>query len=98
MRLKQEASFLIPCLKHIPTGRKKIKPDLSKLSSAGYRVYDGSQVKSSSQPPPRTVVDLHIEKLADNWQKMGNVEKLDPAVKKRLKNFMTLPCNITSIC
>lgn len=81
MRLKQEASFSYPLFETYPDREEEDKPDLSKLSSAGYRVYDGSQVKSSSQPPPRTVVDLHIEKLADNWQKMGNAEKLDLQLK-----------------
>lgn len=81
MRIKQEASFSYPLFETYPDKVEELKPDLSKLSNAGYRVYDGPGSKGGSHPPPRTVIDLHIEKLTDYWQKMGNAEKLDLQLK-----------------
>lgn len=81
MRLKQEASFSYPLFETYPDRVEEDKPDLSKLSNAGYRIHNGSGGKSSSHTTARTVVDLHIEKLTDNWQKMGNAEKLDLQLK-----------------
>ncbi|HRQ49037.1 MAG TPA: Smr/MutS family protein, partial [Agriterribacter sp.] len=37
--------------------------------------------KTRAGAPPRTVVDLHIEKLTDHWQKMDNAGKLDMQLK-----------------
>lgn len=81
MRLKHEASFSYPLFETYPDRVEEDKPDLSKLSNAGYRIHSGSGGKSSSHSGARTVVDLHIEKLSDNWQKMGNAEKLDLQLK-----------------
>ncbi|MBX3255018.1 MAG: Smr/MutS family protein [Chitinophagaceae bacterium] len=81
MRLKQEASFSYPLFETYPDKIEEDKPDLSKLAIAGYRVYDGSHVKAPQHASARTVVDLHIEKLSDHWQKMGNAEKLDLQLK-----------------
>jgi dsDNA-specific endonuclease/ATPase MutS2 len=33
-------------------------------------------------PPPRTVIDLHIEKLEDDWKKLSNAEILDIQLKE----------------
>jgi hypothetical protein len=47
--------------------------DLSKLSSAGYKVYDAGRVRHHLEPA-RSVIDLHIEKIADNWKGLSNFE------------------------
>ncbi len=47
--------------------------DLSKLSGKGYKIYDASKVRQHL-PPARSVVDLHIEKLTDNYEKLSNIE------------------------
>ncbi|MBX2921589.1 MAG: Smr/MutS family protein [Chitinophagaceae bacterium] len=77
MRLKQEASFYYPLFETYPGKVKEDKPDLDKLSNAGYRIYNGSHAKQPEHSAARTVVDLHIEKLSDRWQQMSNAEKLD---------------------
>lgn len=81
MRLKQEASFSYSLFETYPDEVKEDKPDLSKLANAGYRIYNGSSVQLPNHTSARTVIDLHIEKLNDNWQKMGNAEKLDLQLK-----------------
>jgi len=85
MRLKHEASFSYQLFEQYPDSVKEEKPDLSKLSAAGFTVHTSGKNKSSA--PPRTVVDLHIEKLSDNWQKMGNAEKLDLQLKEFEKYY-----------
>ncbi len=78
MRLKQEASFAYRLFEEYPDRVEEESPDLTKLSQAGFKVKVNGK---SSAIPPRTVVDLHIEKLTDNWQKMSNAEKLDLQLK-----------------
>lgn len=55
--------------------------DLSKLGNAGFRVYEASRIKEHL-PPARTVVDLHIEKITDNWKHLSNFEILSLQVKE----------------
>jgi hypothetical protein len=50
--------------------------DMSLLSARGFKMYDASKIKSNL-PPARSVVDLHIEKLEDNWEKLSNLAILD---------------------
>lgn len=56
--------------------------DLSALSRNGFRVYEASKAKQYL-PPARSVVDLHIEKLTDEWKSMSNFEIL----KTQLQEF-----------
>ena len=48
--------------------------DIGSLSSK-YKVFDASKAKEHLEPP-RSVIDLHIEKLTDNWQHLGNLQIL----------------------
>lgn len=47
--------------------------DLSKLSSAGFKIYDAGKVRQHLEPA-RSVVDLHIEKISDNWKGLSSFE------------------------
>lgn len=85
MRHRQEASFTYPLFDQYPDSIPEDKPDLSKLSAAGYKIYQTGNHKYSN--PPRTVVDLHIEKLTDRWHKMSNGEKLDLQLKEFEKYY-----------
>ncbi|MBN8860349.1 MAG: Smr/MutS family protein [Sphingobacteriales bacterium] len=85
MRHRQEASFAYPLFEQYPDSIPEDKPDLSKLSAAGYKISQSGSAKHNA--PPRTVVDLHIEKLTDNWQKMNNAEKLDLQLKEFEKYY-----------
>ena len=73
MQLKQEASFSYDLFTTYPDKVDEEKVDLSKLGNAGFRVYDVSRVKEHL-PPARSVVDLHIEKLTDNWKHLSNFD------------------------
>ena len=80
-KLKNEPMFSYPLFEDYPDKIEEEKVDLSKLGNAGYRVYDASRVKEHL-PPPRTVVDLHIEKLTDNWKHFTNFEILTMQLKE----------------
>jgi hypothetical protein len=49
--------------------------ELSALAAKGYKVYDASRIRQNL-PPARSVVDLHIEKLTNNWKDLSNIEIL----------------------
>lgn len=80
LQLKNEASFMYPLFDVYPDKVDEEKVDLSKLGNAGFRLYDASLVKENLAPA-RTVVDLHIEKLTDNWKHLSNFEILTIQLK-----------------
>lgn len=47
----------------------------------GAKIYSLQDIRRHLQPA-RTVVDLHIEKLTDNWKKMSSSEMLDMQLKE----------------
>lgn len=49
--------------------------ELGSLAAKGYKIYDASKARQHLEPA-RTVVDLHIEKLSNNWEKLSNLEIL----------------------
>lgn len=49
--------------------------ELSSLAAKGFKVYDASKARQHL-PPARSVVDLHIEKLANDWKHLSNFEIL----------------------
>jgi hypothetical protein len=77
MKKKGEATFSYKLLDRYPD-RPYEDPvvDLGILAAKGMKVYNAKEARRHL-PPARTVVDLHIEKLTDNWQQMSNAEILD---------------------
>jgi hypothetical protein len=74
--------------------------DISKLSAAGFKVYDAKKIKENL-PAPRTVLDLHIEKLTNSYLHLTNTEIMgiqlsefdkwfDLAVAHRLPSFIVI--------
>ena len=53
---------------------------MGRLAAKGYKLYDASRAKEHLEPP-RSVVDLHIEKLTDNWKRLSNYEILSLQLK-----------------
>jgi hypothetical protein len=56
--------------------------DMSKLTAAGYKMYDAKRVKHHLEPA-RSVVDLHIEKITNDYKHLSNFE----IVTLQLKEF-----------
>ena len=74
-QLKNEASFAYELFTAYPDKIEESKMDLSRLGNAGFRMYDAGKIKDHL-PPARSVVDLHIEKLTDNPEKLSPAEIL----------------------
>lgn len=54
--------------------------ELGKLAARGYKIYNAKETRQHLEPA-RSVVDLHIEKLSDNWRNMTNYEILGLQLK-----------------
>ena len=78
---KNEPSFAYLLFDEYPEKLEQEKLDVSKLGNAGFRIYDISKV-AQHLPPPRSVVDLHIEKLTDSWKHLSNFEILSIQLKE----------------
>ncbi len=81
-QLKNQASFAYELFTHYPDKIDEDKVDLSKLGGAGFRVYDAGKIQENLGPA-RSVVDLHIEKLSNDWEHLSNFEILTT----QLNNF-----------
>jgi hypothetical protein len=58
------------------------KVEMGRLAAKGYKLYEASKAKHHLEPA-RSVVDLHIEKLAEDWSRMSNYD----IVSLQLKTF-----------
>ena len=56
--------------------------DLNRLAANGFKIYDAKKVKQNLEPA-RSVIDLHIEKLTDDYKHLKNFE----IVTIQLKEF-----------
>ena len=79
MRLKNEPTFSFLLFENYPDKMEEAIPDYH--NSFG-QLYDVSRIKEKLESP-RSVVDLHIEKLMDNWKGLSNFDILTI----QLKNF-----------
>ena len=80
IKLKNEATFGYLILETYPDKVEVEKIDLSKLGNAGFKIYDASKVRHNLDSA-RSVVDLHIEKLIDNFKHLSNFEMLTLQLK-----------------
>jgi hypothetical protein len=82
MQQNSEASIRYKLMDNYPTAPEKLeKFDLSKLTNAGLLIKDAKQFKKNL-PTPRTVLDIHIEKLVHDASHMSNAEILDIQMKE----------------
>jgi hypothetical protein len=84
--LKQEATLSYLLLETYPDKPVQEKFDMSKLSNAGFKIYDASEARQHI-PPARTVIDLHIDKITNNWHGLNNFEILSIQVKEFEKYY-----------
>lgn len=77
----------LPSLNHRLIEKYPDKPyedkllDVSKLTSAGYKVYDAGKAKQHLEPA-RSVVDIHIEKISNDWKGLSNFEIITLQLKE----------------
>ena len=62
----------------------KIEPGL--LASKGFKVYDATKARQHLEPA-RSVIDLHIEKISNDWKGLSNYEILDLQLKEFEKYY-----------
>lgn len=79
IRSKNEASFSYRLFDAYPDKLAQEKIDMGDLSSK-YNIYDATKAAQHLEPP-RSIIDLHIEKLTENWQRMSNLEILNLQLK-----------------
>lgn len=75
LKEKNQPAFSYELFLVYPDKTMEEKVDLSNLGNAGFRIIDASRFKETL-PPPRTAVDLHIEKITDQWKSLPNNEIL----------------------
>jgi hypothetical protein len=81
LKENNEATFKQQLFAEYPDKALDDRPsDFEKLSAKGYKVYDATKAKKHLEPA-RTVIDLHIERLTDNWKGMSNYEILELQLK-----------------
>ncbi|MCU0322637.1 MAG: hypothetical protein MUE72_09490 [Chitinophagaceae bacterium] len=57
------------------------KFELSSLVAKGFKIYEANKIRQNLEPA-RTVIDLHIEKLSNDWQHLSNFEILTIQLKE----------------
>ena len=74
MKLKNEPTFSLSLFAIYPDKLIENNPDFSNLYRKG-KIYDASKANENLEMP-RSVLDLHIEKISDNWKHLSNFEIL----------------------
>lgn len=72
IRLKNEPTFSVLLFEQYPDRAPDLAPE---YNSNLTNLYSIARVREKLQPP-RSVIDLHIEKLTDSWKSMNNFEIL----------------------
>jgi len=86
LREKNEASFSFKLFDSYPDRPVEEKMDLGKLATKGYKIYDAKRSREHLESP-RSVIDLHVEKLTDNWKHLSNYEILSLQIKEFEKYY-----------
>lgn len=82
LKKKNEATFSYRLFEKFPDKKVEEKFEMDKLSAKGYKIYDAKKARQHLESP-RSVVDLHIEKITDDWAGLSNYEIL----RMQLKTF-----------
>ena len=72
---KNLPSISYPLFVTYPDKMEDDRLELDSLAAKGFKIYDAAKARQHLAPA-RTIVDLHIEKLTDNWKNMSNFEIL----------------------
>ena len=80
IRLKGEATFSQRLFENFPDKKIEDKVELGNLASKGYKIYDAAKAKQHLESP-RSTIDLHIEKLTEDWGHLSNHEILTLQLK-----------------
>ena len=82
IKQKNEATFSYKLFDKYPDKIFEEKFDTDHLIAKGNKIYDAKKARQHLESP-RSVIDLHIEKLTDDWKQLSNYE----IVSLQLKTF-----------
>lgn len=82
LKEKNQATFSQLLFKNYPDKVIEDTVEMGKLAAKGYKIYEASKARQHLEPA-RSVIDLHIEKLTDDYRRMSNYE----IVNLQLKTF-----------
>jgi hypothetical protein len=80
LREKNQATFSQLLFEQFPDKAIEDKVELGPLAARGFRMYDATKAREHLEPA-RSVVDLHIEKIQDDWKGMSSHEILSLQLK-----------------
>jgi hypothetical protein len=80
LKQKGEATFSYKLFDEYPGKPYEEPVELSPLVRAGYKMYEADRARQHLEPAKHEL-DLHIEKLTPDWEKMENFEKLTLQLK-----------------
>ncbi|MBL0232878.1 MAG: Smr/MutS family protein [Chitinophagaceae bacterium] len=80
LKQKNLASFTQLLFERYPDRAVEDLVEPGRLAAKGYKVYEASKARQHLEPA-RSVVDLHIEKLSNDWKGLSNYEILDIQLK-----------------
>ncbi len=80
LKKKNEATFSQLLFENYPDKQVEDVVEMGRLAARGYKIYDASKGRQDLEPA-RTVVDLHIEKLTDDWKHLSNFDILSMQLK-----------------
>lgn len=86
MQANNDASFSYALFSEYPNKNEEEKVDIRTTKNAAYKIYDVSLVRQQIEAP-RSVIDIHIERLTDNWRKLSNLEILTMQLKEFEKYY-----------
>jgi hypothetical protein len=82
LKEKNEATFSYKLFETYPDKALNDQFEIDAPVAKDYKVYDAKKARQHLEPP-LSVIDLHIEKLSDDWHHLSNYEILS----KQLKTF-----------
>jgi hypothetical protein len=86
LKAKDQPSFSFKLFDAYPDKLVEDKLDMSKLSNSGFKVYEASKARQHLEPA-KFVIDLHMEKLSDDWRSLSSYEILSMQLKEFEKYY-----------
>jgi hypothetical protein len=80
LKQKNQATFSQLLFESYPDKTHDETIEVGKLAAKGYKIYEASKARQHLEPA-RSVIDLHIEKISNDWSRMSNYEIVDLQLK-----------------
>jgi hypothetical protein len=81
MKQKNEPTIVFKLFDQYPEKQIEEKIEVPETVHKKFKAYEAEKIREHLEPA-RTVVDLHIEKLTDDWQRLSNLEIITIQLKE----------------